>query len=102
VLMTTSLLVAARNFQWAWLMRSLGEAGYAALISEQMRRTSLRLYLFCLAAQCVLVGMVGAAVMWFSGGLLVPLAIGLGIVAYGLALLLFPLFSLWRARRWAD
>src|SRR6478672_8304876 len=31
-----SLLVAARNFQNAWLMRSMGEASYSAFIHERL------------------------------------------------------------------
>src|SRR6185295_10784653 len=32
VVVTTSLMVAGRNFKSAWLMRSLGEEGYQGLI----------------------------------------------------------------------
>ena len=51
VIGTTSVLVAARNFQAAWLMRSLGEENYRDWYVEQLRQASLPLYLFCLLAQ---------------------------------------------------
>jgi hypothetical protein len=98
VIVTTSLLVAARNFQSAWLMRSLGEDGYRFFVAERMG-TSLRLYMVCLAAQTLLVGMIGMGLMFFSQFLLVPFAVGLGIVTYALAVVFFTLLSLWRARR---
>src|ERR1039457_523568 len=86
VISTTSVLVAARNFQSAWLMRSLGEQLYRDWHIERVQETSVTLYLFCLFAQTALVGGVGAAVIYFSEMRHVPLlAIGLGIVAYALA-----------------
>src|SRR6476620_10519305 len=36
VIITTSLLVAARNFQSAWLMRTLGEHEYRFWMSERL------------------------------------------------------------------
>ena len=44
IIVTTSLLVAARNFKSAWLMRALGEADYSALVGEAMRRSSRSSY----------------------------------------------------------
>ena len=98
VISTTSLLVAARNFQGVWLMRTLGEDEYRRWMSERVRETRPVLYLGCLFAQTALVGGVGAALTWFAQDL-VPLGIGLGIVAYALAVLLFTLLSVWRLRR---
>ena len=54
VLVTTSLLVAARNFQSAWLMRSLGEESYRSWIAERMAQSSLPLHVFCLLSQTLL------------------------------------------------
>src|SRR5947209_19061915 len=48
VISTTSVLVAARNFQSAWLMRSLGEEAYRDWHVERIQETRLTLYLFCL------------------------------------------------------
>jgi len=79
VISTTSVLVASRNFQSAWLMRSLGEQFYRDWHVERVQETSVTLYLFCLFAQTALTGGVGAAVIYFSEWRLVPLAIGLGI-----------------------
>src|SRR5271167_1834030 len=53
VISTTSVLVAARNFQSAWLMRSLGEQLYRDWHIERVQETSATLYLFCLFGQTV-------------------------------------------------
>ena len=99
VISTTSVLVAARNFQSAWLMRSLGEQLYRDWHIERVQETSVTLYLFCLFAQTALTAGVGAAVIKFSDWQLVPLAIGLGIVAYALAVAFYTLLGIWRLRR---
>jgi hypothetical protein len=99
VISTTSVLVAARNFQSAWLMRSLGEQLYRDWHVERVQETSITLYLFCLFAQTALTGGVGVAVVYCSDWRLVPLAIGLGIVAYALAVAFYTLLGIWRLRR---
>src|SRR6266702_3963375 len=58
---TTSVLVAARNFQVAWLMRSLGEENYRDWYVERLRQTGLPLYLFCLLVQPLLTPSVAGA-----------------------------------------
>jgi len=101
VISTTSLLVAARNFQSAWLMRSLGEYIYREWHIERIQETSATLYLSCLFGQTILTAVVGAAVIYFTGwdGSPVLLAIGLGIVAYSLAVTFYTLLGTWRLRR---
>jgi len=99
VIATTSALVAARNFQTAWLMRTLGEEQYREWYVQRLRETPLPLYLFCLLGQTLLVAAVGAALMLFSGGLLPAFPIGLGIVAYAIAVVFYTSLALWRIRR---
>ncbi len=99
VISTTSLLVAARNFQSAWLMRSLGEEPYRYWLVERVRETPIPLYLFCLLAQSALVASIGLVLMYFSQWFLVPFAVGMGIVTYAVAVTFFTLLSLWRVRR---
>jgi hypothetical protein len=110
VISTTSVLVAARNFQSAWLMRSLGEHSYREWHIERVQETSVTLYLFCLFAQTALTGGVGAALVYFSQWQLVPMgisyewqfvpmAIGLGIVAYAMAVTFYTVLGIWRMRR---
>lgn len=99
VICTTSVMVAARNFQSAWLMRSMGEQSYREWYVEKVRQTSVPLYLFCLAAQTFLLIAVGGVLMWYSGLLLVPWAIGLGIIGYAVAVAFYTLLSFWRLRR---
>ena len=99
VISTTSVLVAARNFQSAWLMRSMGEQLYRDWHVERVQETSITLYLYCLFAQTALTGGVGVAVIGFSEWRLAPLAIGLGIVSYALAVAFYTLLGIWRLRR---
>ena len=99
VISTSSVLVASRNFQSAWLMRSLGEEPYRNWHVERLQETRISLYLLCLFAQTALLSGVGAALIFFTHGQLVPLAIGLGIIAYALAVAIYTLLSVWRIRR---
>lgn len=96
---TTSVLVAARNFQHAWLMRSLGEETYRSWHIARIQETRVSLYLSCLLGQTALTAGVGAALIWFSLPQLVPMAIGLGIVSYAIAVAFYTLLSVWRMRR---
>jgi hypothetical protein len=97
VIITTSLLVAARNFQSAWLMRSFGEHEYRMWMSERLSQAPRILFLFCLGAQTVLVGTLGIALMSFSRLQLIPFGVGMGLVTYAFAILVFSLLSVWRA-----
>lgn len=100
IISTTSVLVAARNFQSAWLMRSLGEEYYRAWHVARIRETRPSLYLFCLFGQTLLTGGVGLALLYFSSpDLLVPTAIGMGIIAYAFTVAFYTLLSVWRLRR---
>jgi hypothetical protein len=103
VISTTSVLVAARNFQSAWLMRSLGEQAYRDWHLERIQETRVTLYLFCLAGNTLLTAGVGAAVIYFSktpnGMPLVPVAIGVGIIAYSIAVAFYTTMAVWRMRR---
>jgi len=99
VISTTSLLVAARNFQSGWLMRSMGELAYRDWHVTRIQETRITLYLFCLAGNTVLTAVVGGVVMWFNRTSLVPFGIGVGIVAYGAAVAFYTLLAVWRMRR---
>ena len=99
IIATTSFFVAAHNFQFAWLMRTLGELDYRDWFAEQLRRTNLALYLVCLFGQTTAITLIGGALILFSQGLLVPFAIGLGTIGYASAVLLFTLLGVWRMRR---
>lgn len=99
IITTTSLLVAARNFQGVWLMRTLGEETYRCWMASRVLETPPVLYVGCLLAQVGLVGMVGGALVLFNGGSWICFAIGMGIVAYALAVLVFTVLSVWRLRR---
>jgi hypothetical protein len=103
VISTISVLVASRNFQSAWLMRSLGEAGYREWHRERIQETSVTFYLGCLFAQTALIAGVGVALAFFAGNerAMIPMAIGVGIVGYALAVVMFSLLGIWRMRRMA-
>src|ERR1035438_3627643 len=94
VITTASVLVAARNFQSAWLMRSLGEDAYREWHVQRIRETRVTLHLFCLAGNTLLTAIVGAVLIGFSGMRLVPFAIGMGMVAYALAVALYSLLAI--------
>lgn len=98
IISTTSILVAARNFQQAWLMRSLGEEGYRDWYISRILEAHLGIYLFCLLAQTALYAALGAAVMYFSR-YMIPFAIGLGIIGYAITVLLYTSLAIWRIRR---
>lgn len=96
---TTSCLVAARNFQSAWLMRTMGETDYRDWYIEKLQGANLPLYLSCLAGNVLLTAGVGVALMVFCGGWLIPFAIGVGVLAYSAAVAVYTLLSVWRVRR---
>lgn len=98
VVVTSSLMVAARNFKTAWLMRAMGEERYLVFMMNQMRGTDLRLYVFCLFAEGVLIALVGITVAYYSKIPSIPLGIGAGIVAYAIAVVFYSCLSLWRSR----
>ena len=99
IIVTTSLLVAARNLQNAWLMRSLGEETYRSWFIQRIIETNLGLYLFCLGLQTTLIASIGVALLSFSELHLVPFAVGMGIITYAVAIVIFTLLSVWRIRR---
>lgn len=99
IITTTSLLVAARNLQSAWLMRSLGEEPYRSWMVERIREAPPTLYLFCLLGQNLLVAAIGFVLIGFSEWALIPFGVGTGMVAYAIAVVVFSLISIWRIRR---
>jgi len=99
VVSTASALVAARNFQSAWLMRSLGEEIYRHWHVERVQETRVTLYLFCLAGNTLLTAAVGAALIYFSNLELVPFAVGMGMIAYAVAVAFYTLLAVWRIHR---
>jgi len=99
VVATASVLVAARNFQSAWLMRSMGEEAYRDWYRQRMSEARITLYLSCLAGNTLLTALVGVALIMFSGGWIIPIGIGMGIIAYAVAVLVYTLLSIWRSRR---
>ena len=99
IICSTSVLVASRNFQVAWLMRTAGEEGYRSWILQRLEDTPPLLFVSCVLAQTVLVGALGLILCAFSAGQLVPFGIGVGIVSYALAVGFFSLIAVWRKRR---
>src|SRR5208283_761332 len=99
VVATASVLVAARNFQSAWLMHSLGEEIYRQWHVERIRETRITLYLFCLAGNTLLTAGVGGALIYSSHLRLTPFAIGTGMVAYAIAVAFYTLLAIWRIHR---
>ncbi len=102
VIGTTSILVAARNFQQGWLMQSMGEEPFRDWHVARIRETRPVLYLGCLFAQTSLFALVGVALWFFSADKLIPAGIGMGMVGYALAVAFYTLLSIWRLRRKAS
>ncbi|MBM3833266.1 MAG: hypothetical protein FJ403_08335 [Verrucomicrobia bacterium] len=99
VISTSSVLVAARNLQSVWLVRTLGQERYRLWFVERVREMDAGLYVFCLLAQGALIGSVGAALMFFSHWRHVSFAIGMGIITYAVALVVYTLLSVRQIRR---
>jgi hypothetical protein len=99
IIATTSVLVAARNFQSAWLMRFMGEHEYQYFMAEQIRRVPVRLYLLCLLGQTGLIALVGLGLLAYCHFYPVPFGIGIGMLAYALAVSIYTSLSFWRIRR---
>lgn len=106
VIITSSLLIAARNFQSAWLMRCLGEESYRCWIRARLQETNPGFYVFCLAGQSSLVAAVGLVLIWYSPCSIqthvwhmAPFGVGLGILTYAIAIFGYTMFSIWRLRR---
>lgn len=99
IIATTSVLVAAHNFDGAWLMHSMGEESYRAWIAERHLCARASLYLFCLFAKTSLWGAVGVALLVFGRNGLAATGIGFGMVGYAAAVLIYSLISVWRLRR---
>lgn len=88
-LITTSLLVAARNFQTAWLSRSMGERAYREWLASRVRQAPLGLFFFCLGAQSLIYLGLGLGLITFGQGSVVLLGMGVGCVAYAVVVPLF-------------
>lgn len=97
-LTTTSLLVAARNLQSAWLMRTMGEMNYRCWISDRIAESPRFLPGGCFLGEALLFSLVGLALMVTAEWRLVPFAIGVGITGYAAAVAVFTTLALWRAR----
>jgi hypothetical protein len=90
---TVSLLIAARHFQMAWLMRSLGEEAYRKWYRDRLLQASRPLYLGCLAGQTLSLGAIGGALLCSRDGPLIPVAIGMGIIGYALTAAFYALLA---------
>jgi hypothetical protein len=101
IISTTSVLVAAHNFQNAALMRSMGEFGYRVWMRERLATIPAPMYFSCLVAQTLLTAIVGGALVWTSEPVQAAFGIGLGLLGYAAAVFIFTSISVWRSRRQA-
>lgn len=97
-LATSSVLVAARNLQSVWLMRTLGEMHYRQWMSERVRETRTLTLLGCFWGESGLTILVGIPLVVFSSWELVPFGIGCGLVVYGLLVGFFTTLGVLRRR----
>ncbi len=98
VITTTSLLVAARNLQSAWIMRSMGEDNYRSWMIQRMSAANIPTVVLCIVGQAVFFALIGAALMSDARRIL-SLGIGMGMLTYAFASLLYSLLSVFRLRR---
>ena len=80
-------------------MRSIGEEAYRDWHVTRIQETPIMLFLSCLAGNTLLTAAVGGALIFFSGGEVVPICIGMGVIAYATAVVVFTLLAVWRNRR---
>lgn len=99
---TMSVLVASRNFQSAWIMRSMGEAAYRDWYVRRLQETRAPLLIFCIFGQTLLTAAVGIGIMYFGSDRIFAAAIGLGIVCYAGVVAFYTLLAVWRLRRAYD
>jgi hypothetical protein len=97
-LTTTSLLVAGRNFKFAWLMRVMGEIRYHDWLAQRIIESRWWLVVVCHLAEASFSALVGAALMVFANWQLIPFGIGLGICGYAGAVGFYTMLALWRLR----
>jgi hypothetical protein len=103
IVATMSVLLAARNFELGWLMRTLGEEGFRSWFVARRAETPVGLYLFCVYAQGGLLLLVGIVLMLTTGSeQTIPFGIGMGIVTFAVAVLVYTMLALWRNRRRAN
>ncbi len=95
-LTTTSCLVAARNLQQAWLIRSMGESKYRCWMAGRIVESSRGLVLSCYLGEGTLFGGVGLFLMLAGPLHAVSFGVGVGLAAYGLVVAVFTFWSLWR------
>jgi hypothetical protein len=93
MIITTSLLVASRNFELAWLMRSMGEDAYRYWLVGRLAEASRGVYIFCVVSQSLLTGVIGVALVVYGPPQAVPFAIGLGIITYSLTVAVYTLIA---------
>ncbi len=97
-LSTTSCLVASRNLQQAWLMRSMGESRYRCWMAGRMMDSRRVVVLACYLGEAMLVGGVGGVLMLVGPMNVVSFGIGLGLAAYGFVIATFTSWSILRCR----
>jgi hypothetical protein len=68
-------------------------------MARLMTGTPRSLFLLCLAGEVLPAFLIGGVVAWLGGRSLILLAVGVGVILYGVAIGFFTLLSLWRMRR---
>ena len=97
IVSVTSGLVAARNFQSAWLARAMGEDDYRRMLHDQMARADSRVVFGSVWARAIIYAAIGGVlVVWTTDPL--ALAVGWGIIGFALAVAIYSTWSFLRAR----
>ena len=96
-LATMSVLVASRNLQNAWLMRSMGEEQYRAWLCRRIASAPRWTPFACYFGESLLAGSVGGALLTWADYKLVPCGVGIGIIIYAGAIAFFTFLELVRS-----
>ena len=86
---TTSCMVAARNLHSAWIMRLMGEDAYKEWFGCWMHAAPRVLFLGCHWGEAFLSGCIGGALVGLGPPHVVSFGIGVGMLAYGVAVAVF-------------
>ena len=86
---TTSCMVAARNLHSAWIMRLMGEDAYKEWFGCWMHAAPRVLFLGCHWGEAFLSACIGGALVGLGPPHVVSFGIGVGMLAYGVAVAVF-------------
>jgi hypothetical protein len=80
----------------------MGEENYRQWMCEMLSQTRFALYASCVVVQALVFGGLGITLMVVGCRQWPAMAIGMGMVTYGMAVALYSLLSAWKLRKRHD